>query len=98
MGFRIVVEGERISTVGGADIPARGDATVIDLKGQTVREYRSARHHDGRGMLAVVPRCRCDDCPRRGRQAGEGAPAPGQSEQRRATRPAAVCAWSAVDG
>ena len=35
-GISIVVEGERISTVGGADIPARGDATVIDLKGQTV--------------------------------------------------------------
>jgi imidazolonepropionase-like amidohydrolase len=35
-GISIVVEGERISTVGGADVPARGDATVIDLKGQTV--------------------------------------------------------------
>jgi hypothetical protein len=35
-GVSIVVEGERISTVGGADVPARGDATVIDLKGQTV--------------------------------------------------------------
>ena len=35
-GISIVVEGERISTVGGADIPSRGDATVIDLKGRTV--------------------------------------------------------------
>src|SRR6266851_253383 len=35
-GISIVVEGERISTVGAADIPARGEATVIDLKGQTV--------------------------------------------------------------
>jgi imidazolonepropionase-like amidohydrolase len=32
----IVVKGDRISAVGGAEIPAPGDATIIDLKGLTV--------------------------------------------------------------
>ena|SRR5580658_6539335 len=35
-GMSIVVEGERISAVGSAEIPAPGNATVVDLKGQTV--------------------------------------------------------------
>jgi len=35
-GASILVEGERISAVGGAEIPAPGNATIIDLKGQTV--------------------------------------------------------------
>jgi imidazolonepropionase-like amidohydrolase len=35
-GVSIVVEGERISAVGGPEIPVPGNATIVDLKGQTV--------------------------------------------------------------
>jgi imidazolonepropionase-like amidohydrolase len=35
-GVSLVVEGERIRAVGGAEIPVPGNATVVDLKGQTV--------------------------------------------------------------
>lgn len=35
-GVTLVVEGERIRAVGGAEIPVPGNATVVDLKGQTV--------------------------------------------------------------
>lgn len=35
-GLSIVVEGGRISAVGSGEIPAPGNATVVDLKGQTV--------------------------------------------------------------
>jgi imidazolonepropionase-like amidohydrolase len=35
-GASIVVEGERISAVGRAGIPTLGNATIVDLKRQTV--------------------------------------------------------------
>ena len=98
-GISIVVEGERISTVGGADIPARGDATVIDLKGQTVLPGLIDTHVHATMMDEECLPLFLAAGVTTARDVGgklENAPAPGQSEQRRATRPAAVCAWSAA--